>query len=361
MLILIRIELLTLVGISVLTLTGFSRAKNTGASPQNLNKDSKVSTDLKGNIFIAGCFYWNNLKLGSTTLANAGYDDIFLAKYDSLGNILWAKKAGGAEGDVVKGIDTDTSGSIFITGYFESASILFGSTTLTNADATGSTNDIFLAKYNASGNLLWATSAGSTFSEEAQSVSCDANGNTFITGNFRSPITFGSTTLITNGYNDIFLVKYNGIGNVLWAKGEGGTEQDYGTSVSIDANGDALITGGYISYTIPLGPRILTLFGLVHVPDIFLAKIDNLTAIGEGINVENNLTLFPNPSDGIITIQGTSQNDNLIITNQLGQTILATKTELGKTEINISNESPGIYFVQINSENSRVIKKLILQ
>src|SRR5260221_409050 len=104
---------------------------------------------------------------------------------------LWAKSAGGISHDRCNGICTDVSGNIYITGWF-GAPIVFGTTTLTS---TGS-QDIFIAKYDASGNVIWAKSAGGIYSDQGISVSTDAGGNVFISGSFSSTsINFGTTIL----------------------------------------------------------------------------------------------------------------------------------------------------------------------
>ena len=136
---------------------------------------------------------------------------------------LWAKGAGGTYNDYTHSIAVDANGNSYVTGYFDSPTITFGSTVLTNANSAGGTCDIFIVKYDESGNVLWAKGEGGTSTDYAYSITVDANGNSFITGYFDSPsIIFGSTTLTnadnTGNTGDIFIVKYNTSGNVLWAK-----------------------------------------------------------------------------------------------------------------------------------------------
>ena len=99
-------------------------------------------------------------------------------------NWAWAKSAGGTDYDYGTGISTDASGNVLITGYFDSPTITFGTTTLTNA-GTGIA-DIFVVKYDASGNVLWAKSAGGTDGDHGYGISTDANGNVLVTGYFNS-------------------------------------------------------------------------------------------------------------------------------------------------------------------------------
>src|SRR5690606_28720910 len=125
--------------------------------------------------------------------------------------------------------------------------------------AGGLFGDIFLVKYNASGKVLWATHAGGTGNDNSNSVSTDALGNVYITGNFMSEsITFGTDTLTRKGYSDIFLAKYDARGNALWAKSVGGTKRNYANSVSADASGNVYITGYFDSDSITFGTTTLT-------------------------------------------------------------------------------------------------------
>ncbi len=242
-------------------------------------RGQSVSTDASGNVFMTGYFISPTISFGTTTLTNTYasnlYSDFFIVKYDTSGNVLWAKSAEGAYDDSGQSVSTDASGNVFITGIYYSPTITFGTTTLTKANPTSNYSDIFIVKYDASGNMLWATSAeDGLFNDDGRSLSTDASGNVFIAGYFASPtITFGTTTLTnTNSSWDIFIVKYDSSGNVLWAKSAGGTDYDIGISVSTDAIGNVFMTGIYYSPTITFG--ITTLTNANNVADIFIVKYD---------------------------------------------------------------------------------------
>ena len=127
-------------------------AKSAGGASGSTNGQS-ISTDASGNVFVTGDFNVASITFGTTTLTRAGGADIFVVKYDASGNVLWAKSAGGTSSDYADGISTDASGNVLVTGSFASASITFGTTTLTNT--LSNFPDIFVVKYDASGNVLW--------------------------------------------------------------------------------------------------------------------------------------------------------------------------------------------------------------
>jgi hypothetical protein len=240
---------------------------------------SGISTDANGNVFVTGWFSSPSITFGSTTLINrrvAGTPtDIFVVKYDPSGNLLWAKSAGGNGNDISSGISTDANGNVLVTGYFESAFIIFGTDTLTKTSAGG--REIFVVKYDASGNILWAKAAEGNFSNQGDAISTDASGNVFITGSFSSDtIVFGSVALTnTNSWHnpDIFVVKYDAAGNVLWAKSAGGSYDDYGSGISTEASGNVYITGRFASPSIAFGSTTL-INAHVYESDIFVVKYD---------------------------------------------------------------------------------------
>jgi hypothetical protein len=247
-------------------------AKSAGGKEDEWSRG--ISTDVNGNVYVTGSFSSPTITFGNVTLTNInGARDIFIVKYDASGNVLWATSSGGVGYDDSFGITVDANGNVLVTGYFWSSVISFGSHILVNTDSTQITSDIFVAKYDASGNVLWAKSASGDNNDRSQGVSTDASGNVVITGNFESStITFGTTTLTNStagAVDNIFIAKYDGSGNMLWAKSAGGTGSDYGNSVSTDANGNAYITGSFNSPTVIFGSTTLTNTGNFTV---FIAK-----------------------------------------------------------------------------------------
>ncbi len=239
-------------------------AKSAGSTNEDWGRD--VTTDELGNIYITGFFSSLTITFDSTTLINNGGRDIFLVKYDSTGNVLWAKSAGGVEWDVGYSVTTDASGNVYMSGYFRGDTITFDSTILINNGCYSA----FLVKYNATGNVLWAKNAGGL--ANGYSIDTDASENVYMTGVFSGSITFGSITLTNNGEYGIFLVKYNATGNVLWAKGAAGTDWDEAWSTTSDASGNVYITGYFRSDTITFDSTILTSNG---IEDVFLVKYNS--------------------------------------------------------------------------------------
>ncbi len=230
-----------------------------------------IAVDGAGNCIVTGYYFSPTISFGIYTFGNSGFADIFIVKYDANGNVAWAAPAGGAGNDYGLGIAMDGSGNSYITGEFESASMTFGSTTLTN---TGSDN-VFIAKYDANGVVLWAHSASGGGVDYANAATTDKFGNCYIVGGFEGPsITFGSTALTNanNGVADIFHVKYDPAGNVVWAKSYGGSGNDAASGVAVDGSGNSYLSGSYDSPTLTIGSTTLHNSGST---DCFVMKTDS--------------------------------------------------------------------------------------
>src|SRR5688572_760606 len=245
-------------------------AKSAGGNSTDLPMG--IATDVYGNVYITGYFKSPNISFGSTILTNAGNNEFYIVKYDAAGNSQWAKRAGGILRDEGRAITTDASGNVYVTGMFFSSTINFGSTTLINTNNTGS-GDAFTVKYDITGNVVWAKSSGGNAEEGPEAICVDANGNVFITGYFNSnPANFGAISLLKAGsITDMFIVKYDALGNVLWAKNSLGSHNSaQGSGIVIDVSGNICVAGGFIG-SVNFGATFLTTAGGT---DIFLVKFD---------------------------------------------------------------------------------------
>ncbi|MGR6088039.1 MAG: SBBP repeat-containing protein [Arcticibacter sp.] len=233
-----------------------------------------MATDAAGNVIVCGKFTSSTVSMGSTTLTNADNSgttpDVIIAKYNTSGALLWAKSAGGTSIDIANSITTDAIGNVFVCGYFQSPTIVFGTTTLTNV-ANG--YNYFVVKYDAAGNVLWAKSAGGSGYESANGIATDASGNVIVAGYFSSSsFSIGSTTLNNAGNFDAFIAKYDGSGNVLWAKYANGLYLDQANAVTTDVSGNIYVTGYYGSNSLLFGTVSISHTGTNNQYNIFTAK-----------------------------------------------------------------------------------------
>src|SRR5258706_459039 len=322
---------------------------------------NSIATDVNGNIFVTGMFGGTSITFGTTTLTNAGggFYDMFIVKYDPSGNVLWAKKAGGSDWDEGKGVSTDASGNVFVTGQYKSSSIVFGATTLTNSGLV----DVFTVKYDGSGNVLWAKKANGRGNDYGYGISADASGNIIAAGGFLGPsITFGTTTLTNSGSgnNDLFVAKYDGSGNVLWATSANGTGNDAGAGVSTDASGDVFVTGSFNGAPITFGSTTLTNAG---INDFFIAKLAGTVGVNEINGEGNTVSLFPDPAINELRIQNAEfRIESIDVSDVLGQKYNSIFNIQNSTlTIDVSTLSPGIYFVKVRGGKEERVAKFVKQ
>ena len=221
-------------------------ATNIGGSNDDIIND--ICIDNEGNVYIAGQFKSNDFKVGEISIPNNGGWDCFFAKFNPSGNVLWAKGFGGSEVDIFHTIGVDSYGNIWISGSFENSSIRLDDITLLNP--YWGYDEIMLVKANTDGNIVFGTTACGNNDDRCYRLAIDKDDNVIISGGFgSSSIDFSSITIYKYISYDIFLAKYDNSGNIIWAKGAHGPGSDYGFSVTTDSQGN-IYTTGYYSGTI---------------------------------------------------------------------------------------------------------------
>lgn len=203
-----------------------------------------VKTDLQKNIFMAGRFKDSSLQIGNVTLVNqtAGFYDIYIAKLDSQGNVLWAVSAGSQSDDLIKSMAVDKTGAVYITGGYGSGGIKFGGKQLN----LNSGVDLYLAKLSASGTFEWALSSSNSDGLEIGTALCVSDNHVILSGDFSGTtisfesFTHNNTTLYTG---DVFLNKYSLDGTLIWSKSFQGASNDGINEMTTDAAGNIYATG----------------------------------------------------------------------------------------------------------------------
>lgn len=244
-----------------------------------LDQANDVATDAGGNSYVVGAIQTNSLhptaRFGSITLTGNGDYDWLIVKYDALGNVVWAKNYGSPQGDIAHGVALDAVGNVYVGGFFSGTMTVEGVTVTSRG-----LFDVFLAKFDANGILLWLKNAGGTGSDIAHGVVVDSQGNAGVTGEFQGTATFGTHSVKASGLGDAFIAKYDAAGNNLWVHKGGSTTSfagDPAKAIAVDASNSFYITGDYTG---------TATFDGLSVPntgtsgtDIFLAKYDTNGAI----------------------------------------------------------------------------------
>jgi Secretion system C-terminal sorting domain len=324
-----------------------------------------LAIDKSGNSYITGYYQDSTVSFGQIQLNNSSpvFPDIYIVKYDTQGNAVWANDVSGFATDYAMGIDVDTSGNCYITGAFESGNLDFGPFSLIN---TGPYFENFLAKYDANGQPLWAQMSGGSNHDQSFSISVNDAGDAFIAGWFTSPsISFGSNVSLTNsggssGSHDIFIAKYNRFGTIIWAKQAGDYLDDHAFQINSDSSGTCFVVGNYSASSITFGNFTLQNFDPLG-SDMFIAKIDNTDVGIADFYQNNNLNAFPNPSEGIIYFDSDIKTGKLAVFDLYGNSLYESYYESEQNNsIDLSFLAVGTYLISLESDEEKTVSRLII-
>lgn len=250
-------------------------ARRIGNTSAELGLDLAVDRD--GSVYVAGRFAGTvdfDPGVGTANLVSSSHD-AFVLKLDSNGVYVWAKKMGGTGWDVANAVAVDSEKNVFVTGRFDGTANFNTNTAGSPIELTASGQDIFVAKLDQNGNTLWAKGYGSTSDDWGQGIAVDANGAAYVTGFFRQTVQFGSSSnnsiSSVNNTRDVFLLKLSNTGTEQWVKAIGGSSDDRGEKVTMDFEGNILLTGRIAGTDIAFGPNITLSPGSTF--DAFVAKL----------------------------------------------------------------------------------------
>lgn len=277
-----------------------------------------MAVDSSGNTVVVGYFtgtlkLQNNAKGTSTTLNAAGELNYFTAKFDTSGDVLWAKGFGGVGGS---GLSLTTvvrsNGDIGIAGGL-STSTSFGGKPLSVVGL----QDIFVVKLDSEGNHIWSKSFGGQFSiAEATSLAFDSTGNVVVGGRSINDITIGNKSFTGSGHYDAFIMTMTGdTGDVAWVNqykeksGQPDGDQSI-TQLTTDTSGN-IYAGGTFSGSICLAAGASSCANTVgggKDTDLFVAKLDDSGFVSWGkilgTSKDDAATDIAVDSSGNITITG---------------------------------------------------------
>ncbi len=370
-----------------------------------------IAVDDVGNAYVCGT-YKTALNAGTLNISTTNlFIESFVISTDANGNFRWAKSTSGNSNNSATGIAFNKNKGISVCGYFENRLVLDG----TQLNTSTPSYDAYLASYDDDGNLNWAKRAGSSSEDQASAVTCDAQGNTYMVGYYGAEATFGPNTLAFTGWNDLFVAKYDNAGNVVWARGAGGGKLDVANAVTLDNDGNVYIAGMFENYAVFSGTAITdsdrgiylasydangnfrfvqpaggvqtdaALAITVHNKKAFIAGYYLFTCYFGGIGVQmsdnndlfvaaynipevlsvkelsnENLSVFPNPILNSINIQSQESFTRIALHDILGKEVFAESLDnVQQKNIDVSHLPSGIYFVCVQNGFNAVKKKVV--
>ena len=376
-------------------------------------------TDNNGNYYITGSFS-ANLYFPNDTLTAQGLEDAFVAKYDKNGLFLWAKSIGYQRYTEATGLTVNNIGAVYIAGQFNGR-VIFGNDTLW---ASALDFDLFFAKYDANGNLIFGKRFGGIYDNTNPKLALGIFGKVAMAGTFVGLLNFDQTSIQTSGLDsDIFLAVFDDLGSLLSVGKYGDTNPE--TLQGLAVNVDDYYLSGYFNTSTTFGNTSLTtsvgnlqnfvirmtelqsqtpnvvsyptsqfsssilvtphfnsllnreiliagIFeGTINLPtatpspvsngftDIFLINILMPLVNTNSIEKQLNFKIFPNPTTDLLTIDfqdfNINQSVKIHIINSIGQIQKTVFIDENLSQIDVSNLPKGIYFLKIiGNENIQV-------
>ncbi|MGC9367720.1 MAG: T9SS type A sorting domain-containing protein [bacterium] len=262
---------------------------------------------------------------GRTESYGAGSSDVYLIKTDSIGDTLWTRTFGGSGWDFGKSVHQTTDGGYIIVGTW-------------SYDYHTGIGDVFLIKTDANGDTVWTRIYGGSNLERGTSLDQTTDGGYIITGRTES---YGA------GEADVYLIKTDSLGNILWTRTFGGSEDDWGNSVQQTVDGGYIIAGTTYS------------FGTGY-SSVYLIKTDSI-----GLNVEE--TILSSPENFSYSINylenknisfqiSVTQNSELTLNiydcaGRWVSTPISGYYSAGIHSIDFQVENSGIYFIKLKIDN----------
>ncbi len=252
------------------------------------DRPEAIAIDSNGHIYLTGYFTATaDFDPGPDTAllreaSQSGSRDIFIARYDTAGNYVWAKSIGGNGADKGTGITVTASGNLYLTGQF------YGDVDFDPGPGTALLRspsiDIFVAAYTSNGAHLWAFSIGGRNGfNQGYSIATDPEEQVYVTGYFKDTADFDPGPGVANqvsgyGHTATFLARYDRNGNYIWARSmvTGSTGSNSGISVKTDMWGNIYLAGVFTD-TMYIDPAAQTPFlvaatGPKDRAEVFVAK-----------------------------------------------------------------------------------------
>ena len=387
--------------------------------------DPTVDIDVNGNIYLTGSFN-NSINIGNTSLTSKGYLDAFIAKYKGNGDFDWVTQVGGDSQEYVFISDSDQDGFVYLTGEFISENIVFGDTNIQMLEGDG---NIFVAKINTNGDLLWnKTIAGGPENQDyycwPTGIVSDNKDNIFIKGWIGKDNMFGGINLTSDynynkfvtkidksdgtvvwanpireinysfGYNsfsvdnegsvylgsevrgeqiffgddftysktgvrDAFIAKYLGNGTLDWVKTIQSTTTALWINSVVNQGVDEVVVSGRFSGNLTFDKK--TAKSVSTHSFISLIGSENLS-VEDIYNKNDNLTVYPNPTKGNISISLNNLDYNKIEIISLSGVVVDTISKINNSDVyNLSNIARGVYILKVYSEDNSYSQRLIIE
>jgi|GEM_PF-5793760 len=393
-----------------------------GSSPV-LN--TRIQVDEDNYIYTVGMFYHNadlDPTSNSANLSSNGDRDIFIAKYSPDGEFMWAKSIGSSTLDRAMGLEVG-NGKVIVTGYYTNTIDINPGAGQEIFNSNGG-HDAFILTLNTDGDFLWADTFGNSEDNYVDDLVIDESGHVICITNLVGSYTLSDGSTVSSiGGQDMLVIKYDELGNILWHTIIGGNNSWDGIfQITLDDSQNYVVTGGfngsiqssnstlsslgasdiYIGFIEPNGgvleqyqiastqgevgaaitfrDKKIYLYGgyndslsLTNNNDNIITQSDgnrfiaSFDSFSQATTLENSqdeipqISVTPNPTNSTIAIRYpvNMMPTQIHLTDLNGRRLITVQGTTGETNLNLSNIPEGIYLVQLINENYKIARKIL--
>jgi hypothetical protein len=259
----------------------------------------------------------------------------------------------------------DAVSNVYVAGYFEGGGDFDPGAG--NYPLSASTyGDAFVLKLNSAGAFVWAQQLAGSHQDVANSIALDASGNVYTAGFFRLTTDFdpgpGTFNLSTSMAREMFISILTSGGNFVSAYQIGGAGDDEAVSITVDGGGNIYSTGYFENAGVDFDPSPGTFVLNGNGWDAFVLKLSGNAGAGVPESYLNNNTvqLYPNPTSGLVNVfQNTPDANQIEVYNSIGSLVYSADLIEHTVVIDLTDNSAGIYFLKIKTQEGILTKKII--
>jgi hypothetical protein len=263
--------------------SGFLHAQGLGWVGQTGSTDydagQAIAVDAAGNSYHTGYFQGTvdfDPGTGTLPITCVSDEDIYVAKWDWTGGLVWVRTIGSPGMDFSQDIELDGEGNVLVVGSFSGTTDFDPGPGTFMMDCEGA-SDGFVLKLDNDGNFIWALQIEGPLTQYVHGVGLDGLNNVYVSGGFFGNTDFdpsaGFDTLNTVSYEDAFVARYTSDGGLSWVKAFAGFGSSQFRNIAVSEDGKTL-SGGFFSDTLDADPGPDSLILHATSMDAFLASID---------------------------------------------------------------------------------------
>lgn len=215
-----------------------------------------MAIDRDGNYYVCGASFSSDFPLtpGAFQGQLNGESDAVIMSFNTYGDLRWSTYFGGSRRDYATALAVDRDGTVAVVGTTGSTDLPVALDPLQKDLAGGSGDDMFVARFDAGGRYLWSTYLGGTGQEEAAGCGIDSRGDVVVAGATTStnfPVTLNAQQGGNNGLRDLVVVAITATGRLHWSTYLGGSMDEFGGYLAVDAGDNVVLCGTSFSRDFP--------------------------------------------------------------------------------------------------------------